>query len=358
MVISACKPEKKSSPQAIVDAYKRPASQWPKAQIDSGVAFTPLAPLPEVSHPKENPYSRSKKLLGKQLFFDPRLSASGSIACASCHDPELGWADGRKASFGHKRRQGSRNAMSILNVAFYHQLFWDGRVGSLEEQVRFPIEDPNEMNMKLSVVPYRIDSLKAYLSAFEQAFGSPEITEERIAKALATFEREIVSRKSAFDRFYAGDTSAMTDQQIMGLHLFRTKARCINCHNGPLFSDNEFHNIGQSHLGRPSEDLGLYNVTADTADVGKFRTPSLRDVIFTGPYMHHGLMFEITEVIDMYDRGMPQIIPRRYDDHPLKPKKDRLLRPLNLKPEEKKALLAFLEAISLRPRRIDPPELP
>jgi cytochrome c peroxidase len=248
--------------------------------------------------------------------------------------------------------------MSILNVAYYDHLFWDGRASSLEDQALTAIAGSTEMNMKLNAVTERIEDVDAYRKLFEKSFGDAEISARRIAKALATFERGITSRTSDFDRFLQGDLDAMTDRQIHGLHLFRTKAGCMNCHNGPLLSDNKFHNIGQSHLGRPTQDLGRFLVTGDTADVGKFRTPSLRDVTHTAPYLHHGLIFELREVIDLYNQGMPQIIPKRAADHPLLPEKSRLVQPLNLTEEEKDALLDFLEAISTRPRRISAPDLP
>jgi len=343
---------------SIVALYQGPQQEWPEPHLSGGVPHRPLAPLPDPSYPEDNPYTEAKESLGKQLFFDPRLSASGTIACASCHDPDLGWSDGRSRSFGHARREGKRNSMTILNVAFYDHLFWDGRAESLEEQSLAAIRSPSEMNMGMDRLADRIGAIDGYRPLFEDSFGDAQVTSERIAKALATYERGITSRTSNFDRFLQGDRDAMTDRQIYGMHLFRTKARCMNCHNGALLSDNRFHNLGQSHLGRPSQDLGRYLVTGDTADVGKFRTPSLRDVTYTEPYLHHGLIFSLREVIDMYDRGMPQIIPRKESDHPLYPEKSRLLKPLHLTETETDALLDFLKALSTRPPRTRVPDLP
>jgi len=343
---------------AIVEAYQEPQDAWPEPVLDDSVEHRPLAPLSPVSHPDDNAYSDAKRDLGRVLFFDPRISASGTLACASCHDPDLGWSDGRQRSFGHARRKGKRNSMTILNVGHVDSLFWDGRAGSLEDQALVAINGPAEMNMGLPAVANRLGSIEEYAPMFQKSFGDGEVTAERIAKAIATFERGVTSRTSAFDRFLAGDRDAMTDEQIHGLHLFRTKASCMNCHNGPMLSDGKFHNIGQSHLARPSQDLGRFRVTGDTSDVGAFRTPSLRDVTYTAPYLHHGLIFSLREVIDMYDAGMPQIIPKKARDHPLYPKKSPLLKPLGLTETEKDALLAFLEAISRRPRRISAPTLP
>lgn len=344
--------------RSIVRAYQEPQAQWPAPQLAESVPHRALAPLPTPSYPADNPYTRSKEELGEKLFFDPRLSASGSIACASCHDPDLGWSDGRQRSFGHARRRGQRNSMTILNVAYYDHLFWDGRASSLEDQALVALQSPTEMSTGMDVLTQRIGDIEAYQSLFEKSFGDALISPQRIAQALATFQRGITSRTSALDRFLRGDRAALTDRQVYGLHLFRTKAGCMNCHSGALLSDNKFHNIGQSHLERPTQDLGRFLVTGDTADVGAFRTPSLRDVTHTAPYLHHGLIFDLGEVIDMYNQGMPQVIPRKADDHPLLPEKSPLVEPLRLTEDEKGALLAFLEALSTRPRRISPPDLP
>jgi cytochrome c peroxidase len=326
--------------------------------LADSISHHPLAPLPVPSYPEDNPYTAEKEQLGKRLFFDPRLSSSASLACADCHDPDLGWSDGRRRSIGHAGQEGKRNSMTILNVAFYDHLFWDGRAESLEEQALTAIQSPSEMNMGLGNLEERIASIEKYRRLFEQSFGDKQVTAHRIAQALATFERGLTSRTSDFDRFLQGDRDAMTDRQIHGLHLFRTKARCMNCHNGALLSDNRFHNLGQSHLGRPSQDLGRFLVTGDTADVGTFRTPSLRDVTHTDPYLHHGLIFKLREVINMYNQGMPQIIPKKENDNPLLPDKSPLLKPLNLTEKEKGALLDFLRALSTRPPAPSVPSLP
>lgn len=343
---------------SIVQVYEKSQDEWPAPHLSDGVSHRPLAPLPDASYPEDNPYSEEKEQLGKRLFFDPRLSASGTLACASCHDPDLGWTDGRRRSIGHAEQRGKRNSMTILNVAFYDHLFWNGRAESLEAQSLSAIQSPSEMSMSLDSLEERIANTGEYRRLFKQSFGDRHVTAQRIAKAIATFERGVVSRNSDFDRFLRGDRDAMTERQIRGLHLFRTKARCMNCHNGALLSDNQFHNLGQSHLGRPSQDLGRFLVTGDTADVGKFRTPSLRDVARTEPYLHHGLIPDLREVINMYNQGMPQIIPRKKNDNPLLPEKSHLLKPLGLTEKEKGALLNFLEALSTRPSRLSVPDLP
>ncbi len=343
---------------SVIQVYKGSQDEWPAPHLSEGVPHRPLVSLPDASYPEDNPYSEAKEQLGKRLFFDPRLSASGALACASCHDPDLGWTDGSQRSVGHSGQQGERNSMTILNVAFYDHLFWDGRAESLEAQALSAIRSPSEMNIGLDSLEERIASTDEYSRLFEQSFGDPQVTARRIAEAVATFERGITSRSSDFDRFLQGNRDAMTERQIRGLHVFRTKARCMNCHSGRLLSDDQFHNIGQSHLGRPSQDLGQFLVTGDTADVGLFRTPSLRDVTRTGPYLHHGLINDLREVISMYNQGMPQAIPRKESENPLYPEKSHLLKPLGLTEKEKGALLDFLEALSTRPSQLSVPDLP
>ncbi|PID69411.1 MAG: cytochrome-c peroxidase [Flavobacteriales bacterium] len=333
---------------------------WPEPHLDLSVVpyFEEIGPLPKIEFPEYNPYSEPKKELGKLLFFDPRLSRSGQIACASCHDSQLGWADGKRVSFGHDRKMGARNAMTILNSGFVDSLFWDGRAVSLEDQVHFPIQDSVEMNAPFDMAVNNISKIAGYRTYFEKAFGDSKVTKERIAKAIATYERTIVSRKNRFDKFVEGDSTQLTDSEILGLHLFRTKARCINCHNSPLFSDNSFHNTGLSYYGRKYEDLGRYDVTKKAKDVGKFRTPSLRELQFTAPYMHNGLFPILSGVINMYDAGMPRPKRKKHQlNDSLFPATTPLVKKLNLTDAEKKALLDFLLALSERRHREQPPRL-
>ena len=336
-------------------------SLWPKATIDSTVVdFQDIGVLPDVTFPKDNPYSEAKRELGKILFFDPRLSSSGQISCASCHDPELGWGDGKRVSNGHDRLSGNRNAKPIINSAFAKVLFWDGRASSLEDQARFPIQDTKEMNHDIKKAVKDIKKIKGYKKLFADAFGSEEVNEERILKAIATFERTVVSKKSRFDKFIMGDSTQLNDQEVLGLHLFRTKARCINCHNSPYFSDNQFHNAGLTYYKREYEDLGLYNITKKASDVGKFRTPSLREIMKTAPYMHNGLFPHMRGVLNMYNAGMPNNKPKPgQENDPLYPVTSPLLKKLELNETELKALEAFMESItSVIYREPAPKELP
>jgi len=339
-------------------------SKWPKAQLDSLVdksTFQDIGELPDVIHPDYNPYSVEKAKLGKTLFFDPRLSVSGQIACASCHNPELGWTDNLTRSFGHDRQTGGRNSMTILNSGFAHTLFWDGRATSLEDQARFPIGDPLEMNEKLNIAVDKIESIKGYKPLFEKAFGNDSVSLKRIQYAIATFERTIKSPKSKFDKFISGDSDQFTDQEVMGLHLFRTKARCINCHNTPYFSDNKFHNDGQTLFGAKDEDFGRYNVTKNMEDIGKFRTPTIREVSNTRPWMHNGHFPSLLDVVEFYNLGNPSPIQKKYlgtERDSLIPKTSPILKNLDLNKEEINALLAFIETLSTPTRRILIPALP
>ncbi len=336
---------------------------WPNPNLDSSVVvgFKDIGHLPEVQHPESNPYSEEKADLGKKLFFDPRLSLSGQIACASCHNSELAWTDNITRSFGHDRQNGKRNAMTIMNAAFAHELFWDGRAKSLEDQARFPIADQVEMNEKLTIAVDKIDAVAGYKPLFESAFGTVEVSLERIQKAIATFERTIVSHTSKFDRFIDNRPELFTDEEVLGLHLFRTKARCINCHNTGYFSDNQYHNDGQVLFGTKDEDFGRFHVTGDTTDIGKFRTPTLREVARTGPWMHHGHFPSLRDVVEFYNLGNPQVVQKKYRGTPrdsLIPELSPILQKLNLSREEMDALEAFMRTLSSGDTRMRAPELP
>lgn len=337
-------------------AYSRSPADWPTPTIDPGVEWVELGLLPPVVHPKDNPPSREKIALGRALFFDPRLSATGEMACASCHDPDLHWADGRTTSFGLGRTQLKRNAPSIMNLGHVESFFWDGRARSLEDQAEQVLLNPQEMDCSEAVLLERIAPLPNYRDAFQEVFGDPEVTLERVAMAIACFERTIVGGRSQFDRFLRGDYTALSDSALRGLDLFRTDARCMNCHHGPLLTDNQFHDIGLSYYGRKFEDLGRYEVTQRPEDVGKFRTPPLRNVANTRPYMHNGL-FGLPNALRMYNNGMPTLVPKpEQQDDELFPKKSHLLRPLGLNNQDLQDLESFMEALSEPTLRHRPPE--
>lgn len=366
--IFSCKKEEKNEYENITELrkiYSQPdATKWPKPHLDSLIdksTFEDIGVLPEVEYPEDNQYSKEKKQLGKTLFFDPRLSKSGQIACASCHNPELGWTDNSTRSFGHDRQTGGRNSMTILNVAYADELFWDGRAKSLEDQARFPIPDKLEMNMDLEYAVDNISKIEGYKSLFEAAFGDEEVTMKKIQYAIATFERTVKSPSSKFDKFITGKSDKYTDEEVLGLHLFRTKARCINCHNTGYFSDNQYHNDGQTLFGTKDEDFGRYNVTGNMEDLGKFRTPTIREVANTKPWMHHGHFPSILDVVEFYNLGNPSPIQKKYlgvGRDSLIPITSPLLKKLDLNRKEIDALLAFINTLSTPTRRTIIPTLP
>ncbi|MEC5164449.1 cytochrome c peroxidase [Flavobacterium sp. PL11] len=341
-------------------------SKWPKPELSELVdlsKFQDIGVLPAVPFPVDNAYSKEKAALGKALFFDPRLSISGQISCANCHNPELAWTDNLTRSFGHDRQNGQRNAMTIINTGYATSLFWDGRASSLEDQSKFPIQDPFEMNAHIDFAIDKIKNLKGYQTLFESAFVDKKVSLENVQKAIATFERTLTSGSniSKFDKFIKGNAKIYSDDEVLGLHLFRTKAQCINCHNTPYFSDNEFHNDGQTLFGTINEDFGRYLITKDKADIGKFRTPTLREVSRTGPWMHHGHFPSLIDVVQFYNLGNPAPIQQKYlgtKRDSLLPTTSAMLKKLNLSRDEEKALVAFLETLSTPIQRMKMPELP
>ncbi|WP_292132429.1 cytochrome c peroxidase [Brevundimonas sp.] len=324
-------------------AYAGLPATWPRPDLGEGAVFTEFGPLPPPLAPADNPTTPAKAALGERLFNDPRLSHSGQIACASCHAAELGFADGLRTSFGHDRQRGRRNSISVATSAWMTPMFWDGRSGSLEDQSLHPLVDPVEMAGSLDAVVQRIAVDPAYAPAFAAAFGDDRINIDRIARALAAFQRTLKPRRSPWSRFIAGERNALDAQELRGLHLFRTRGGCANCHNGPALSDGRFHNLGLTYYGRKYEDLGRYEVTGEAADVGRFRTPSLLGVGRTGPYMHNGLFPHLDGVVNFYNAGgaHPRRRPDQADD-PLFPSTDPLLEPRQLTREERQAIVAFL----------------
>ena len=343
--------------QSVVDSYRSPSDRWLPPDIDPGVQWQELGPLPEVEHPQQNPFSPAKAALGKSLFFDPRLSGSREIACASCHDPDLAWADGRTVSFGHHREPLKRNAPTIRNIAFQQSLFWDGRADTIEQQVEQVLLNPAEMHITRQQLVVAVAAVPDYRKQFIAAFDDPDVSFDRVVQAVACFQRTVVGGRSRFDRFVRGEYDLLSDNEIRGLDLFRRKARCLNCHHGPLFSDGRFHDVGLSYYGRRTEDLGRYRVTGKREDVGRFRTPSLRDVTKTEPLMHNGL-FKLSGVLNMYNAGMPTLKRQAYQQNdPLFPTKSPHLKPLGLSRQELADLAAFLGTLEEPYRRIRPPPL-
>ncbi|WP_324833702.1 cytochrome-c peroxidase [Pseudomonas saxonica] len=347
---SACDEKASNYSTCIAQLYRQPVAQWPAPQVDADVAWQEMAALPDhAPAPPENPFSEAKAELGKKLFNDPKLSRSGQIACASCHEADMAFADGRRVSFGHDRQNGRRNAPSLVMSGYSSQLFWDGRGGSLEQQAMHPIVDPVEMAFDIPQLLERLNTDAAYHDQFAQVFGDGPITTERIGQALATFQRTLVksTRNTPFEQLLRGRPQRMTDEQLYGLHVFRTKARCMNCHFGPALSDEQFHNVGLSYYGRAKyEDLGRYEVTRKPEDVGAFRTPSLRLVMKTAPWMHNGLFVNMEGTLAFYNMGMPRPRPNAQQvNDPLFPTTSERLKVLNMDKDELRALRSFLDTL-------------
>ncbi len=304
-----------------------------------------LAALPaSVPAPENNPTTPAKAELGKQLFFDPRLSGNNKMSCATCHLPEKAFGDGLARSAGANGQRLSRNTPTLLNVGFFSTFFWDGRAASLEEQALGPIQSPDEMNQDLDELVTELAALPGYAGQFEAIFGR-SVRRQDIAAALAAFQRTLVTRNSPFDRYLAGDKKALSALAQEGLNLFRGDAGCIRCHNGPLLSDGKYYRLG---AGRDDEGRGA--VTEDRADLYKFRTPSLRDVAATGPYMHDGSQATLFDVVQFYYRGVPSRGPGGLD--------------LDVEPlvgqsfSEIDAVVEFLKSLSGEHDEVTRPELP
>ena len=305
-----------------------------------------LGQLPKMPIPAQNLQTEAKVELGRMLFFDPRLSKDNTISCASCHVPAAGFADPRQFSLGMGGQQGGRNAPTVLNTGYQTLQFWDGRAGSLEEQALGPVQNPIEMAETPPNVVKKLNAVQEYRKRFKEVFGT-EVTKEGIARAVAAFERTIVSTNSAFDKYVAGDKKALSDPAQRGLALFAGKARCVSCHNGPNFTDNKFHNIGVPQVGPLKEDLGRYAVTKQDKDRGAFKTPTLRSVALTAPYMHDGVFKTLEEVIEFYNKGGESVTG-----------KDALMSTLKLTDQEKKDLVEFLKALTGESLKVSMPKLP
>jgi cytochrome c peroxidase len=282
---------------------------------------------------KENSLTETRVRLGRKLFFDPILSADKRVACASCHRPEYGFTSGKGGARGINGQRQRRRAPTLFNRAYGAAFFWDGRETRLEAQALKPIEDPAEMGAKVSDILSRLRADKNYRSAFASAFEDG-VTAENLGRAVASFERVIMRGNSAVDRFRRlGEHAALTPQERHGLWLYESKAQCWRCHAGGNFTDESFHNTGVS-WGKQPLDLGRVEVTHREADRGKFKTPTLRGVILTAPYMHDGSIGTLEEVIEFYNQGGGA-----------NPYRDPILRPLGLSQEEIRALVAFLKAL-------------
>jgi cytochrome c peroxidase len=282
--------------------------------------------------PPDNPLSEARIELGRALFFDPLLSADGTLSCASCHQPGRYFTNGHEQSVGVGGREGGRNVPSVLNAAYGRSFFWDGRAATLEEQTLEPIRSELELGLDLDTLVRRLSAAERYRTGFQQAFDDAPITPERVSRALASYLRTLRSGDAPIDRFLYGDSSALSPDARRGFRLFVGRANCGVCHTIPLFTDHAFHNTGVSW---GSADQGRFTVTADGADRGAFKTPSLRNVAETAPYMHDGSVASLEDVIAHYERGGVA-----------NPWLDEEIRPIELSPAEKRQLIAFLRSLT------------
>lgn len=315
------------------------AAAWPNAarsQIDEAARLQKLkasfARPGYVPHPVDNPPSAAKIALGKTLFEDTKISSTGTISCASCHDAKLGFADGEPKGKGVTGRRLVRHTPTIWNAAFSPLLFWDGRAGSLEDQVRFPIAHPDEMGGSLDEAVTRLSKVESYRQAFAEAFdGDTHVTKTSIAKALAAYERTLISPPTRFDRWIAGDASAFGSQEERGFAIFTGKGRCSNCHTGSNLTDHGFYDIGL-----PGTDEGRGEIIGLAATRHAFKTPTLREIAWTAPYMHDGSLATLDEVIRHYESGGIKRASLSQD----------MPKGLKLSDGERADLLAFLDTLS------------
>ncbi len=281
--------------------------------------------------PEDNPLTDVKVALGRRLFVDPLLSADRTVACASCHQPSHAFSDGTRFSRGVRGQRPARHTPSILNRAYGEAFFWDGRAPTLEQTVLQPIQNLREMDLTLVELVGRLRADSGYGAAFATAFAEG-ISEETVARALASYVRTLRSGNAPVDRYLFGDTTALASQERAGMRLFLGRANCVACHAGPTFTDEQFHNTGVSW---GSGDAGRHGVTGREEDRGAFKTPSLRNVDLTAPYMHDGSVATLEAVIDFYDQGAQP-----------NPHLDPEIRPLGLTPEQRRQLIAFLRALT------------
>ena len=314
--------------------------------------------------PSDNPITSEKIELGRLLFFDRRLSRDGTVACADCHTPAQTFTDGKPVATGISKQKGKRSAPALINRAFATHQFWDGRAASLEEQAKGPMLDPLEMgNRSLEDIVAGLRKVEGYRKLFNEAFDTEDFTIDHVAKAIATFERTLLSGNSPVDRYLRGEKSALSPAAERGGKLFNGRARCFMCHTGSNFTDEQFHTLGSAYDGSEA-DFGLYHVTRQERDKRKFKTPTLREIANTAPFMHDGRFKSLEEVVDFYSRGgLAEGCATNANTGPLGNLGVRLpgvlqgianlgtnppteLEPLNLSKSEKRDLVQFLKSLS------------
>jgi cytochrome c peroxidase len=315
-------------PEIQKDFLSTPQERYAPRKIDMAENVNALRPL--------------RVDLGKTLFFDPRLSGSNWISCGTCHNPTMGWSDGLPTGIGEGQQALRRATPTIINTAFNHLQMWDGRFRSLEDQALGPIESKVEMNQDLDELVKELKAISGYVKLFKEAYPVQGISKQTIAEALASFERTIVSTEAPFDRWIKGDEYAISSAAKRGFKLFEGKAHCATCHSGYNFTDDGFHNIGLK-----SKDPGRFGIVPVAVTKGAFKTPTLRNITETAPYMHNGAYATLEEVIEHYVRGGDS-------KSNLSPN----FKKAELNDEEKSDLLEFLKTLTGKPLKVTVPTLP
>jgi len=337
----------------------------------------PLAPLGDPPIPADNPQSAEKIELGKMLFWDPRLGGDASTGCVTCHEPSQGWAFSDDLSRGYPGTVHWRNSQTVINSAYLNKFFWVGSAKSLEKQAKSAATGAVAGNGESDVMEARLAFIPEYRKRFKDIFGDQWPKIGNAWRAISAFERTLIQKDTPLDRFLEGDRSALDDAQKRGMDLYNGKANCIECHNGAITTDEKYYNIGVPPAGRWEEDglaqvtfryeqyakgvteemyrtikddAGLYYRTKQKSDKGKFRTPPLRYVVYTPPYMHNGAFWDLKEVVEFYNAGG--------GDNEFAANKTSLIKPLGLSDAEVDDLVAFLGAMSGPEIEIEAPELP
>lgn len=306
--------------------------------------------LPDVAPaPDDNKLTEARIELGKKLFFDPRLSGDKNMSCATCHNPLFGWSDGMPKARGNKSMQLGRATPTVVNTGFNDIQMWDGRKATLEDQAMGPMKAHEEMNINVSELIVFLRENEDYAKHFKAAYPNLEVGEESLAKAIASYERTVVSNDSPFDKWVKGDESALTEQQVNGFKLFMDpdKGACAVCHSAPNFTDNGFHNLGLASFGEPNPDLGRYTERPLNLMKGAFKTPTLRDITLTAPYFHDGSAATLVDVIKHYQSGGK-----------VKTNLSPNFSKAQLTDQEVKDLVAFMEGLTTEPEPFTLPILP
>lgn len=344
-IIAACAPGLKQADKPGMTEVPKSAKSAKSAEsyLSTTTKIEDYLQPSSVPVPPSNLLTPARVDLGKALFFDPRLSGSNWISCTTCHNPALGWSDGLPTAIGNRMKVLGRATPTILNTGYQKFQFWDGRAKSLEEQALGPIEAEDEMGAKIDETLKELAGIPGYVEMFNHAYPGEGISKETLAKALSSFQRTIVAGNAPFDRWVRGDGQAVSESAKRGFALFEDKARCALCHQGFNFSDNGFHNIGL----KGNTDLGRGAKVPVRILKGAFKTPTLRDIALTRPYMHNGAYNTLEEVVEHYNRGGDE-----------KESLDPNMQPLNLSAQEKADLVEFLKTLTSSQVAFSVPQLP